>query len=261
MDIAETVAKRVLEAILSGANLDYHSVQSNGEYDFDLRYAGGAIAAVEVTAAIDERHLGTLAAIYDPQKGGPIIRPTACEKSWIIFPGKGASINTIRAKADRYLAQLEREGIDNFFWTRRDVTAVKAMWRDLRIVFGSVISSDGEPTIEIGRPIGAGAVGPRLAIGAGEREARKQDNRKKLGVAKTAERHLVVYMPAGSLPWNALMSGVPPSTLPNIPEEITDIWLIGQGGIQNEFVAWHASTNQTWHSTRVICAPEGRSPR
>jgi hypothetical protein len=46
MNYSEAIAKRVLEAILPGANLEYQPVQSNGEYDFNLRYDDGSFAAV-----------------------------------------------------------------------------------------------------------------------------------------------------------------------------------------------------------------------
>jgi len=256
MDMAESVAKRVLDAFIPGANLEYQSEQSNGEYDFNLHCADGTTAAVEVTAAIDQRHLEMLASIYDPRKGGQIIRPTACKKSWAIFPAMNASINNIRANADRYLARLEQEGIDSFFWVSARTPSTREICHELRIISGTVLNSDGEAMIVIGRPIGAGAVGPQLAIKTGETMAWKEDNRTKLGAAKTPERHLLVYIPAGSLAWSALTNFGPPATLPKLPEEITNLWLIGQGDDRNEFVVWRAGTTETWQSMKVECAPE-----
>jgi hypothetical protein len=61
MNYSEAIAKRVLEAILPGANLEYQPVQSNGEYDFNLRYDDGSFAAVEVTAAVDKTLTETIA--------------------------------------------------------------------------------------------------------------------------------------------------------------------------------------------------------
>lgn len=259
MNYSEAIAKRVLEAILPGANLEYQPVQSNGEYDFNLRYDDGSFAAVEVTAAVDKTLTETIAAVRSKKKGGSAIKATACKKSWLIFPGKGASINTIRADADCCLAKLEQDGIDRFFCVSNSPSVQEICCR-LQITGGGVISSETEPTIQIAFPIGGGAVGPSLAIEAGEREAWKEDNRKKLGTAKTTERHLVVYFDAGNgLPWTALTSFEPPKTLPKIPTEITNLWLIGHSENKDEFVAWYASTNEAWHSTKVVCTPE--SPR
>jgi hypothetical protein len=255
MDIAESVAKRVLDAIIPGANLEYQSVQSNGEYDFNLRYADGTVAAVEVTAAINEPYMRTLARIHNERNGGRFIQPKYCRNSWLIIPATD-EIMEIRQSADRYLANLEQEGIDSFFCVSSRTQSTRQIYRDLRIAFGSVFPSYGQQTILIGDPIGAGAVGPRVAIKTGETKAWKEDNREKLGAAKTGERHMVVYIPAGSLPWSALTSFEPPEIMPRIPEEITNLWLIGQGKNLNEFVVWYASTSETWRSTKVVCPPE-----
>ncbi len=54
MNHAEKVAKRALEALLPAGSLKYRPEQSSGEYDFDLCYGDGAIAALEVTASVDK---------------------------------------------------------------------------------------------------------------------------------------------------------------------------------------------------------------
>jgi hypothetical protein len=198
----------------------------------------------------------TIAAVSSKKKGGSIIQATACKKSWLIFPAKGASINTIRTAADGCLAHLEHEGIDSFHCVSTSAS-VRNICCQLQVTGGGVISSETEPTIRIAFPIGGGAVGAATATTAGERESWKPDNRKKLGAATTAERHLVVYLDAGNgLPWTALTSFAPPSTVPGIPDEVTNLWLIGHSENEDEFVVWYASTNEIWRSTRVLCAPE-----
>lgn len=256
MNYSERISKRVLEAILSGAILKYRPTQSHGEYDFDLHYEDGSEAAVEVTAAMDETLMKTVGAIHGKRAGGSTIRAKVCKRSWIIFPTKGASIRKIRTDADFYLAGLEQEGINRFYCVSRSPSVQKACCH-LEITGGGVLSSDREPTIRIAGPIGGGAVGPSLAIEAGEREALKQDNRRKLGAAQTAERHLVVYIDGrNGLAWTALTSFAPPAVLPKIPDEITNLWLIGQGDNTNEFVVWRAGTTETWQSMKVQCSPE-----
>jgi hypothetical protein len=256
MNQSEAISKRVLEAIFSGATMDYRSTQSHGEYDFDLRYNNGTTAAVEVTAAMDETLMKTVGAIHGKRAGGPVIQPLTCQKSWLIFPINGASIRRIRADADIYLAALEREGIDSFFCVSSSPFVQKACCH-LQITGGAVVSSDRNPTIRIAGPGGGGAVGPNLAIEAGEREALKQDNRRKLGAAQNTERHLVIYIDGSNgLPWTALTSFAPPAILPKIPGEITNLWLIGHTEKKDEFVAWYASTNETWRGMKVVCTPE-----
>lgn len=252
MNHAEAIAKRVIESILPG-KMEYQSEQSHGECDFELRYHSGTTAAVEVTAAVDETQVRTLAAIYNKKRGGSSIAATKCGKSWAIVPAKGANINKIRASADEYLFRLEQSGIEKFSWVRDwHRPFVQELCRDLAITSGSVITTETVPEIYIMSPIGGGAVGPSVAIKAGEKEAWKQDNRKKLRAAKTPEHHLVVYIDAmNGLPWVALTDFEPPSALPNLPQEITRIWLVGHGKEANEFVVWRAGVKEPWSSLRM----------
>jgi hypothetical protein len=53
MNKAEEIAKTLMEIIYVGAEMRYRRDQSKGEYDYDLRYTDGTIAAVEVTASMD----------------------------------------------------------------------------------------------------------------------------------------------------------------------------------------------------------------
>ena len=268
----ETNAKLVFESMLPGAEMVFRDAQSHGEYDFDLRYPNGKLAAVEVTESTDQLWEWTSAKIRSKKVGGPVIEARYCTKTWMVFTAKdAATIPVIRSKADEYLAKVEQAGLENFRCldaqtARRQREAglerflppcvprcVEDICYDLKIMSGSVISTEAPPRILIGHPVGGGAVGPSVAIKAGEREASKEDNRKKLGAAKTDERHLVVYVDIG-LPWIALTTFEPPSALPELPEEITHIWLIGRNGETNkdEFVVWVASTKEPWRSQRVV---------
>jgi len=253
MDHAEIVAKRVLEGVLPGT-MEYQPEQSDGEYDFELRYHSGAKAAVEVTASVDRTQAETIAAIRS-KRNAPFIHATKCEKSWVIFPAKGAKIKRIREAADEYLSRLEQVGEEKFSWVRDfERESVQDIYRDLGITSGSVISAGSSPTIRIALPGGGGAVGPSIAVDAGVVEAWKPDNRKKLGAAMTAEHHLVVYIDAmNGLPWIALTDFEPPSAVPNLPAEVTHLWLIGHGRGENEFIVWYAPADESWSSLRVRC--------
>ncbi len=261
MNHAEAVAKLVLESVIPGTMI-YHLEQSHGECDFELRYRSGATAAVEVTASADQEQLQTIAAIRAEKKGGSSLRATKCEKSWLIFPAKGARIDKIRAAADERLSRLEKRGIDKFSCVRNwNQECVQDICRDLNVTSGSVIPTLAAPTIRIAFPSGGGAVGANIAIDAAEKEAWKQDNRKKLGAARTSERHLVVYIdPMNGLPWVALTDFEPPFAFPNLPEEITHMWLVGHAEEKNTFVAWRASTHESWNILRLstTCALDGK---
>jgi hypothetical protein len=173
----------------------------------------------------------------------------------VIFPTGAAKIRRIRDAADEYLSSLEQTGKEKFWWVRDfENQCVQDICRDLRITSGSVLPPRDSPTILIALPGGGGAVGPSIAVKAGEVEAWKPDNRKKLGTAKTAEHHLVVYIDVmNGLPWVALMDFEPPSTVPNLPAEVTHLWLIGHGREENEFIVWYAPADESWSSLRVRC--------
>lgn len=272
MDRAETIAKVVLEAVLSGARLEYHVEQSHGEYDFDLHYPNGTFAAVEVTESAIQ-HQKWMSAKISKKEGGSIIEAKHCKKSWIVFAIDPKTIPVIRKKADECLAKVEQAGFERFnnldaCTARRQREAalekvlappvprcVEDVCCELKIQFGSVIPEETSPKIYIRPPVGGGAVGPSVAIEAGEREALKKDNQKKLGAANTEEHHLVVYVGIG-LPWIALTEPHfdAPSAVPKLPPEITHIWLIGHSGKSNEdeFVVWRASAKDPWRSQRVV---------
>jgi len=273
MDHAEMTAKLVLEAALPGARLEYCPEQSHGEYDFDLHYPNGTVAAVEVTESTVQNQKWMSDKI-SKEKGGSIIESKYCKKSWIIFVMDAKAIADIRKTADKCLAKVEQAGIDGFKYLDAQTArlqreaglekvldpplprCVEDFCCDFKIQFGSVVREETPPKIYIRSPVRGGAVGPSAAIEAGEREAWKEDNRRKLGAAKTEERHLFVYIdPMNGLPRIALTDFEPPSVLPNIPEEITHIWLVGHSGEANEFVIWRATAKEHWANHRV-----GRSP-
>ena len=92
---------------------------------------------------------------------------------------------------------------------------------------------------------GVGAVSASDATDAGEKEANA--NKDKLGKAKTSERHLVVYIDQmNGLPWIALTTFDPPSIPPNVPNEITHIWLVTEHDKADQFVVWYGSKTESW---------------
>lgn len=254
MDYPEQIAKRVLEAVLPDAKLTYQAEQSHSEYDFELRYADGKTAAVEITSSVDQALTETVSAIRGKRAGGSSLRGIKCTKSWIIFPAPSADIPRIRNSVDDLLSQLEQRGVENFSFTDRELWG-HPICRELGVTSGAVIAGNTKTpsTIKIAYPVSGGAVGPTTATEAGEREAWKQDNRTKLSVAKSGERHIVVYVDGtNGQPWTALTEFDPPSALPNLPDEITHIWMIGQTA-ENSFVLWRGSKREMWRKQSLIC--------
>lgn len=240
----------MLEMVLPGTKLDYRPDQSHGEYDFDLRHPDGTIAAVEVTSSTDEKAKQAYSAIGDRKKGGPDIKAVKCAKSWIVFPTPNARINQIRQGVDSYLSRLESSDITSFRCIDGGRAEVEEICRDLRLLGGSVIDKR-LPRIRIAYPPGGGVVSRRTAIEAGAKEAWKEDNRRKLDLAGTNERHLFVYIEGPSLAWVSITQFEPPRVIPDLPREITNIWVVGEDS-RNEFLIWSAETNKPWSCGRLI---------
>jgi hypothetical protein len=268
MDLAEGIAKLVVEAALPGAKMVFRDEQSHGEYDFDLCYPNGTIAALEVTESANQSQKWLDAKI---KEDGWVIKARVCKKSWAIRATDAKTIPAIRKNIDKLLAEVEREGCENFnyhdaFTTRRKRNVgvsgilpppvprcVEDICCDLKIQCGRVISNEGAPQIHILPPLRSGSRGQNTPIKAGEREAQKRDNRRKLGASKAEQRHLAVYIgDTSGLAKFSLADFQPRAVVASLPEEITHIWLIGYSGRSNEFIVWRASTTGCWCSQRVI---------
>ena len=220
--------------------------QPNMEYDFDLRRPNCEVAAVEVTSSRDQIRTHTSARIFDKKRGGSHINAVLCKKSWRIYTSCN-EIRRIREGADKYLAQLEAEGIERFDSHRMHVSpkCVQDICIDLNLTDGQALSSELPPEITITyvgatRPDGASS-----AIEAGEKEA--EANKEKLGKAGTKERHLVVYIDhLNRSPYVGLTEFKPLSVLPSLPDEITHIWLVTEK--KDQFVVWYGSKTESWRS-------------
>jgi hypothetical protein len=247
MNDAEIVAKLIIEAAIPGAVMMFRSDQSHMEYDFELHYPNGEVAAVEVTSSRNQWLTRTNARIFNNKMGGPRINAVLCKKTWLIFPLCN-EIQKIREKADEYLAKIEMDGLEKFDILRKHNSpeSVRRICDDLNLRYGVVIDSDGIPEIYINGVGSSGAIGPATATKAGEKEAAA--NKKKLGKAGTNERHLVVHIDPKSngLACEALRAFQPPLILPNLPQEITHIWLVTEYEKADRFVVWYGSKQEPW---------------
>jgi hypothetical protein len=251
MDHAEKLAQLLIEATLEGSKMLFCGEQSHGEYDFDLQHADG-IAAVEVTAAVNRAIEEVHAAIMAPRKGGHIVAASQSTKNWMIHPSSDARINIIREKADEYLAGIENDGIEKFWAPTDDRPSVERIYRDLGVVSGAVLFQDEPAQIRISLPITGGAYGADLVHAAVEAETSKQDNRNKLRRAVTAQRHLAIYVPIQTTTvWSALVDLGPRPELPNLPAEITDVWVYSEAREDGAYIVCHGSGSSPWSCIRV----------
>ncbi|MCP5117833.1 MAG: hypothetical protein GY953_44000 [bacterium] len=253
MDLAERVAKQVVERSVEGAIMHYQADEDAGQHDFDLELSDGTVVPLEVTAAKNQPYEETVAAIRSPHKGGPFVDALECQQSWRVHPTAGARINRIREQVDSYLAKIEAAGLTEFFsWTdASESQVVFDILRDLGIERGRVFRWKRLHQIGIALPFSGmhkvASLDLQLAV---EAESRKSDNRKKLGLSPQGESHLFVYIdPFNYTAWKALVDHEPPISGPELPEEITQVWAVGPTRTPNEYVVRRASRSKGWSAS------------
>jgi len=226
MNRSEKVAKLVVEALLPGSRMDFRTSQSTRTHDFDLISPSGVVAALEVTSAVNPQTLRTEAAILDDRKGGSFIPRTKATKDWYINPTVDADINRVRALADEYLADIEKEGIEDFYSEMTSVfsPAVARIWTDLRVEAGVVLKWNPPGRIGLALPGDGGWLNPHHVRDAVRVEAEKKDNLEKLILSGVSERHLFVYIdPSHALAWMCFRE-MASGEMPTLPSDITYIW-------------------------------------
>jgi len=249
MDHAEKVAKLILEAAIPGAAMTFRCKQSKGEYDFDLHYPNGKVAAVEVTSSHVQRVTRNFKEAFMKESGS--IAGVFCKRSWLITPSLGADFKRIRKEADSCLSLLESEGTLSF--SPLELTSpgcsdsLRKVRDDLQLNYGNSFPPAGAVEIELDLVVAGSSYDAMTPIMAAEREY--EPNRTKLGKAKkanVAERHLVVTIDQlNGDPWRAMADFPPPKEHPRLPEEITNIWLVIQTE-RDKFVVWSGSLSQPW---------------
>jgi hypothetical protein len=160
-------------------------------------------------------------------------------------------VDPIRRKADEYLAAIEQAGISSFQGSTDSRQQVRHI-QDLGVVYGSALPEWlAPPRILIGPPGPTGKLTNSAAIDAAEHEARKLDNRKKLGAYKGGERYLAVYAPPHSLASFGLRTHEPPPKRANLPPEISHLWIFGDDfGAKDDVMLWRAGLETTWQRAR-----------
>jgi hypothetical protein len=251
VDHAEATAKKLIEALIDGAEMRFHADQSRSVHDFDLQMPDGTVEAFEVTASIDREIEEMNAAIIDPKKGGISFQSGLCRRAWHLHPGRGARIVKIRKDAGKYLAELEAIGVDGFFgplhWSTHD--SIRVLYEELRVLSGAAIEGRPPGEISLAHPGGGGSVGAVLAHEAVIKEVEKTDNRKKLEQSGFRKRHLGVYIHAlNYLPWVGLIEFDPPVETVTLPNEITDVWAYTESREPNTFAVWRVQTNESWRN-------------
>jgi len=261
MDQAEAAAQRIVESLVVGSRMRFRNVQSQGEHDFNLEYADGTKAVLEVTISTDEAAEATAAAITKSRHGGPFVSRGCCAHDWYVHPTPGARINRVRAEVSSFLAAIEAEGRREFnAWTdSAESPGVLAILQELGVEQGTAMKWKS-PGIGIALPGDGGLVAPDLVNTAVETEASKPDNRRKLGTASPGEKHLFVYITtANHVVWVAVRDESPPEVGLVLPPEVTHAWVSAWAGDGGWHVVWRARSGQSWTPLGLVNADTGET--
>ena len=138
----EAKAKFLFETLEPAHILEYVPEQSSSVHDFWIVRDGVRVAALEATSAHTPAMTRAYAAILDERKGGSFITGSLITQGWWIHPAPSANINRIRLHADRYLADVERDGLASFDadFQHDDAPSVAAIIADLGVRSGRTFS-------------------------------------------------------------------------------------------------------------------------
>ncbi len=249
----EALVALLLEALHDGAQMRHNAAQSNGEWDFDLVLANGEIEPVEVTVSTDRERQQIYAAILSDH--GSFIDRRVCQYDWYVTPHQNANIRRIRKEVDRYLAEVEHAGVTDFFdgWASSK-EAVRRICMELRIEAGTRCDWKPPGRIGLGLPGNGGTLSGDIVVEHVEREASKEDNRKKLGRSQATRRHLAVVLgDLNGVGKASMLGGFFPEQPAALPPEITAAWLITRlHGSVPEYLVWRNVAGEPWEDLGVV---------
>ena len=227
MNHDENLAYRVVGTAMRDFDLIFNMNQSHSVADFSITRAGEEVGALEVTR-------------FTVQSGEEIIsllrkdwfmKRALCESDWLIHLDENAKINKVRKHADRYLRNIEDSGLDHFFCPiHAEFEPVRSIWTDLCVEGGTKIKWK-RPGIGMLAPSSGGWADSESIWKDVRPEVYKSDNRNKLGQSDGSNRHLFIVI--DGLQGSAYVSMrycEPPQDVPDLPSEITHLWLAAEEG-------------------------------
>ena len=221
--------------------------QSSSVADFSIMKCGEEIGVLEVTRfTIQEAE-----EIRSLIQKNPFIERTHCESDWHIHLGENARINDVRKCADRYLRDVELSGIDCFFSPiDAHIEPVRRIWEDLCVESGAK-TKWRRPGIGLSAPSSGGLASSDGIWKEVQPEVYKSDNRRKLGQSVGSNRHLFVVIDGlqGSA-YVSIRRCEPPQDVPDLPSEITHLWLAAEEGAL--VYVWLADSDGWQNFTDVV---------
>jgi hypothetical protein len=130
---------------------------------------------------------------------------------------------------------------------------VARIFTDLRIVAGGPIKWQPPNQIGIALPGQETVSDVQHLERAIAVEAHKHDNRRKLNVPRTPERHLFVCIDFDNFPaWHAINEAEPPARTPALPDEITHVWAVAITREPDMYIVWRGSVTEHWSRAGMV---------
>jgi hypothetical protein len=235
-------AKAIIAAYTGERVVTYDDQSKPSMHDLEIHYADGHWAAVEVTASEDQQRVGDFAALHKQ----PVIQDHRLRQGWLVLLKPGALVNRARAGLSDILVQFEDAGFtevnvhehDAAEWACELLQSVDADIARSGIMKPGVIGLTGSMRVEWL------SSDPEDVVTFVERfAASRPDNLSKLRNSGAPERHLFVWGGAFPQDWASLRPlgvDIPalPSRAPNLPPEVTHVWVAADGERPSRIVHW-----------------------
>lgn len=243
----EAAVLRILHTVRPDWDVAYAESQSNGECDFVVTCAGNRLP-LEVTSFTSERFRQFHARIRGRGALGQSVARGTCVSDWIVRPSLLADMRVVRAKIAQYLAVIEQAELGEFDIAAETEAppAVQAVWRDLRVLEGQQLPGD-QGLVHFGLPSQHAMLSEDQIAEAVRYVSRLPDNLRKLSALDAHERHLFIHFDFYSYPADeAMRANLVPAAPPDLPREITHVWLARavDGGARHQ--VWLGSAAEGW---------------
>lgn len=241
MKPAELFASRVFLAIEPENPLRYIDDQSTSVQGFWIAAADGNVGALEVTSFHDVEMTRAHRAIQSERHGGAVAESRLVTKGWLVHPSASADIRAVRSRVDSYLARIESEGRDHFV---SDVDlpnspAVAAIYSDLRVESGRVVKWKTARQIRMALSGKGTLVSSANVLAMIRTVSHLSDNRSKLNASACLRRVLFIEVDENAADqWAPFASELPPSDAPELPSEITEVWVASSIGADSIIWRW-----------------------
>lgn len=249
----ELIARKILEICFSGVEVRRHETTSGQrEYDYAVIQDGNTIAAVEVTATTCEARRRLKEQL---KSWGYRIPSQRLRKSWCVFLASWTpGVSKISEEVIDCLAQFENHTITWFiaetsFSKTSHIQELYDKARGLGIKWAKCSPSEQPAIMMLAASEEMFRSSEDYANPTVKRLAWKEDNREKLGASSTSRRILfiVVDVETDYPLWKQVCDFSPPENPPQLPREVTEVWMSSRCRDGN-FIVWRCHPPNAWEN-------------